>query len=147
MFVAAAPVLADNGVQLDLPTRARGADSVVVGSVERVRAEYHRNEYGDQLIVTRTEVRVREVLKGNGKAGDALTVDVEGGTVGDITLRVSDMPTMVPGERAVFFLSQNKQGRQVPHLRGHGIMKLDANSRVHGTSLSVDDVRRAVKAR
>ena len=91
-------------------------------------------------------MRVREVLKGAGRAGDALTIDVEGGTVDGITLRVSDMPAMAPGEQAVLFVNKNRQGHNVPHLRGQGILKFDTNGRVLGTSLAIDDVRRAVAA-
>ncbi len=143
---AVMPLAADSSANVDLPTRARGAALVVVGAVERVRAEYQRNEFGDRLIVSVAEVRVREVLKGTGSAGDALTIDVEGGTVDGITLRVSDMPTMAPGEQAVLFVSKNRQGHNVPHLRGQGILKFDTNGRVLGTGLTIDDVRRAVAA-
>ena len=135
---------AESAVPVDLATRARGAARVVVGSVERVRPEYQRNEFGDEIIVSVAEVRVREVLKGTGRAGDALTVDVEGGTVNGITLRVSDMPTMGAGEAAVFFIARNGQGRNVPHLRGQGVLKLDDSGRVRGSSVTVDDVRQAV---
>ena len=141
---AVMPLSAESGANVDLPTRARGAALVVVGEVERVRAEYQRNEFGDRLIVSVAEVRVREVLKGTANAGDALTIDVEGGTVDGITLRVSDMPTMAPGEQAVLFVNKNRQGHNVPHLRGQGILKFDTNGRVLGTSLAIDDVRRAV---
>jgi hypothetical protein len=140
------PLFAESSVKVDLPTRARGAALVVVGEVERVRAEYQRNEFGDRLIVSVAEVRVREVLKGTGSAGDALTVEVEGGTVDGITLRVSDMPTVAPGEQAVFFVNKNRQGHNVPHLRGQGILEFDPNGRVSGTGLTIDDVRRAVAA-
>ena len=143
---AVMPLAADSSANVDLPTRARGAALVVVGAVERVRAEYQLNEFGDRLIVSVAEVRVREVLKGTGSAGDALTIDVEGGTVDGITLRVSDMPAMAPGEQAVLFVNKNRQGHNVPHLRGHGILKFDTNGRVLGTGLTIDDVRRAVAA-
>ena len=144
MIPAASRLSAESAVSTDLPTRARGAARVVVATVERVRAERHRNEFGDELIVSRAEVRVKDVLKGNGAAGDALVVDVEGGTVNGITLRVSDMPTMSTGEEAVFFIEQNRDGRNVPHRRGQGILKLDANGRIRGSDLTVDDVRKAV---
>ena len=143
---AVMPLSADSSANVDLPTRARGAALVVVGAVERVRSEYQRNEFGDRLIVSIAEVRVREVLKGTGSAGDALTIEVEGGTVDGMTLRVSDMPTMAPGEQTVLFVNKNRQGRNVPHLRGHGILKFDTNGRVLRTGLTIDDVRRAVTA-
>ena len=33
-----------------------------------------------------------------------MDVEVEGGTIGDLTLRVSDLATFTQGERAVFYL-------------------------------------------
>ena len=144
MIPAASRLSAESAVSADLPTRARGAARVVVAKVERVRAERQRNEFGDELIVSRAEVRVKAVLKGQGAAGDAMVVDVEGGTLDGITLRVSDMPSLSTGEEAVFFVTQDKQGRTVPHLRGQGVLKLDANGRIHGSNLTVDDVRTAV---
>ena len=141
---AAFRLSAESAVPVDLATRARGAARVVLGSVERVRPEYQRTEFGDEIIVSIAEIRVREVLKGTGRAGDAMTIDVEGGTVNGITLRVSDMPTIGAGEAAVFFIARNGQGRNVPHLRGQGILRLDDNGRVRGSSVTVDDVRQAV---
>jgi hypothetical protein len=73
-------------------------------------------------------------------------VDVEGGTIGDLTLRVSDMPTFQRGERAVFFLSQGPVGNLVPHRRGLGVLKLDAQGRIRGSNVTLAEVRAAVRA-
>lgn len=144
-FAMATPALADNMVPVDVRTRARGADRVVVAEVGPVESAYQRNEHGDALIVSRAELRVQQVLKGQVRAGESQLVEVEGGTVGDITLRVSDMPRLSRGERAIFFLSRNRQGRLVPHLRGLGVLRLDATDRVQGTNLTLDDVRQMLQ--
>jgi hypothetical protein len=143
----AAPLIADNTPSVDLATRARGAERVVVASVLRVQPSYQRNEFGDELIVSNATLRVREVLKGDAAPGETLSIDVEGGTVGEITLRVSDMPSLAAGEEAVFFMKRNARGRQEPHLRGQGILKLDSNDRVRGSNVTLDDVRRVVRGR
>jgi hypothetical protein len=62
-----------------------------------------------------------------------------------MTSRVSDRPTLSPGERPVFFLTPGAGGEFKPHLRGQGILKLDAANTVRGSSLTVDELRRVVR--
>jgi hypothetical protein len=134
---------AETGRPPDLATRARGADRVVVATVLDVTASFAKSEFGDQLIVSRVVLQVEEVMKGR----NDLTVEVavEGGTVGDLTMSASDMPSVKQGERGVFFLKRSQSGLEVPHLRGLGILKLDSQNRVRGTALDVDAVRTAVR--
>jgi hypothetical protein len=139
---AIGPLEADSSVSVNVQTRAKGAERVVVAAVESVQPIYAKNDFGDDLIVTRTWVRVSEVMKGKGiAAGEAMEMDVEGGTVGDVTLRVSDMPSVAPGEKAVLFLTRNKSGRLVPHMRGQGILKLDKSNKVLGTDVTLSELR------
>ena len=148
-FFVSAAVAVTVGVQVSLVAqmppsiaeRVRGAERVVVGSVTDVSASFTSNEHGDQLIVSQVTLQVEESLKGEPTA--LLVVDVEGGTVGDLTLQVSSLPRMTPGERAVFFVTTNKKGKVVPHLRGHGILKLDPQDRVKGSSLDLATIREA----
>ena len=123
--------------------RAQGAERIVVASIADIRAAYERNAYGDELIVSHASLTLEEVIKGN---RDTATVAVTGGTVNGITLRVSSLPTLSPGERAVFFLNRRSDGEYVPHLQGQGILKLDATNHVKGSSLSLDDIRRMARA-
>jgi hypothetical protein len=133
--------------QPDLSALTRGAKRVVVATVIDVDPVFQSNEFGDQLIVSRTHLRVDEVLK-PGQTGESQTVvmEVEGGTIGDLTLTVSDLPVLARGERAVIFLQENSRGAVVPHERGHGILELDASDHVKGTGLALAAVRRAVAA-
>jgi hypothetical protein len=149
LSVAVVSALADTGLPVDLPARARGSERVVVASVERVRPEYRRNEFGDELIVSRADLRVTESLKGRSADGETVVVEVEGGTIGDVTLHVSDLPAIAAGENAVFFLERvpGDEDKFVPHGRGLGILKLDAEERVIGTGSTLADVRRAVSGR
>ena len=134
-----------NQVPVPLADRARGSERVVVGRVASVAAEWQTNDYGDRLIVSVVKVSVTETLKG--EATSTVDVDVEGGTIGNLTLRVSDQMTFTPGERATFFIRRNARGRFVLHLRGQGSIKLDASNRVPGTSLTLDEIRREVTGR
>jgi len=119
--------------------RARGAERVVVATVTDVTSRYERNEFGDELIVSRATLAVEEALKGT---TDTATLEYEGGTVGGVTLHVSSLPALARGERGIFFMTRGKRGELRPHLRGQGILKLDRSNHVQGSSLTLDDVRR-----
>ncbi len=136
---------AASGPSVDIPTRARGAQRIVVAIVVDVQSVMARNGFGDQIIVSRLLLKVQETMKG--EPASAVSLDVEGGTVGTLTLRVSDMPTLNLGDRAVFFTNPGPRGTDVPHLRGLGIVKLNAVNRVvDENSLTLDDLRRSVEA-
>ena len=128
-----------------LAERADEAERVVVGRVTAVNGVWRTNEFGDRLIVSVVRVAVEETLKGDVQS--AIDVEVEGGTIGDLTLHVSDISPFAPGDRAVFYVRRNVRGAYVPHRRGLGLLKLDRAQRVAGSSLTLDEVRRAVRSR
>ena len=128
----------------DLPTRARGARRIVVGRIIDVQGQFQTNRFGDQLIVSNVLLEVSETLKG--ASASMLRLIVEGGTVGDLTLKVSDMPAVQTGDRGVFFLDDDgSSGMHVPHDRGRGVLKLLETDRLENSSLTLDDVRRQVR--
>jgi hypothetical protein len=135
---------ANQATPVPLAERARGADRVVVGRVTAVVPVWQVNEFGDRLIVSTVRVIVSETLKG--QAVPTLDVDVEGGTIGQLTLRVSDQISFSPGDRAVFYLKRTARGTFVPHLRGQGLLPLDGSNRVSGSRLTLDEIRREVAA-
>lgn len=128
---------------VDIPDCIRGAGRVVVAHVARTEAHCQRNEYGDELIVSRVLFDVQETLKGSD--GQVVNLVLEGGTLGEVTMRVSDLPELQLGERAVFFLERGEADEHVPHLRGQGILKLDDEDRVPGTSLTLDMIRQMAR--
>jgi hypothetical protein len=75
-----------------------------------------------------------------------VTVTVEGGTVGDLTLTVSDLPSLRSGDRAMFFLDPGGNGRMVPRDRGRGILKVSKAGTVEGSAVTLDEVRGQVLA-
>ena len=139
----AATSFAQHGVPELIPARAKGAEKVVVATVMSVTPTWETNKYGDRLIISHAELHVEESLKGN--APQVLSLDVEGGTIGDLTLTVSDMEALAPGQRGVFFVDETRPGTHVPHHRGSGILKLDKAGNVRGTNVTLDDVKRQVK--
>ena len=124
----------------DVIFRARGAERVVVGTVDRVVPMLVQNEYGDQLIISRTTVVVEEVLQGS--PTETLTVDIEGGTLDDLTLEVSDMPSVKQGDRGVFFVTRAAGDSHVLHRRGEGLLRLRQNEVVDRPGLTLDSIRR-----
>lgn len=142
----AASALAQDAIVVPLAERARGAERVVLGRVTTVEPVWRTNEFGDRLIVSVVNVAVDETLRG--PAQSSVTVEVEGGTIGDLTLHVSDLETVAPGDRAVFYLARNARGVFVPHLRGQGLLKLDRSDRVRGSTVTLAEIRRtAAQAR
>jgi hypothetical protein len=136
--------LAAQGGAVPLAERARGAERVVVGRVVSVDPRWQVNSFGDRLIVSTLRVNVDEMLKGPASA--VVDVEIEGGTIGGLTLNVSDQVPFAPGERAVFFVRRTPRGTFAPHLRGQSLMKLDASNRVQGTNLTLNDIRRELAA-
>ena len=143
LALAGLPQFAAAQNESELAQRAQRAERVVVGTIVDVDAVFETNEYGDQLIVSKVTLRVDETLKGPDE--ESVEVSVEGGTIGDLTLEVSDMPTVKRGERAAFFLYRAPGGSLVPRDRGLGIAKLNASDRVEGTDMTLDDIRQAVR--
>jgi hypothetical protein len=127
-----------------VPERAKSSQHVVVATIVAADARYEANEFGDHLIVSKVRLAIEETLKG--PSARELAMDLEGGTVGDVTLAVSDLPKLERGERAVFFLAKSRTtGRLVPHLRGQSILKLDKAQRVTGTDVTLAEVREQVR--
>lgn len=126
-----------------VPDLARGAARVVVATVGDVSARWETNEHGDELIVSNVTLHVEEALKGG--PTHTLSMDLLGGTVGDITLEVSSLPRLTRGERGVFFLAAERSGKLVPHLRGQGILKLDSQDRVKGRPLDLSQIRDQIR--
>jgi hypothetical protein len=144
LVCAAVPLSAEIGPPSDIASRAKGAGRIVVASVLDVHAQFQTNRFGDQLIVSTAVLEVTETLKG--AAAAMLQVEVEGGTVGDLTLKVSDLPSLARGERAVFFLDDAPTGNlTLPHERGRGILKLSPSDQVQNSAVTLNDVRQQVR--
>jgi hypothetical protein len=138
--------VASTGRFATLDERIAGAQKVVVASARSVDASWRENTYGDRLIVSRVLLNVEETLKGT-PSNSPVWMEMEGGTLDGMTLRVSDLPELQPGERAVFFLDQGENGISTPHLRGQGILKLDHDDFVRGSSLRLDAIRTLARGR
>jgi hypothetical protein len=135
---------AEIGPSSTVAERAKGAGRVVVAEVLDVQSRFATNQFGDQLIVSEVVLSVVETLKG--PAAATATVTVEGGTVGDLTLTVSDLPSLKSGDRAIFFLDALASGALIPHDRGKGILRVSKAGTIEGSSVTLDNVRGQVIA-
>jgi hypothetical protein len=128
----------------NLARRFVGAQSAVVGKVESVTPRWHRNQWGDELIVSRLTVDVVETLRG--ASARKLQIDVEGGTLGGLTLQVGHQVALEAGDRAVFILDEVQPGLHAPHGKAQGLLRLGPHDRVEGTSATLAEVRAAARA-
>lgn len=97
-LIVASAAFATTLLAVDVPALARGADAVVIGTVTRSRA---RQAEGGRIL-TDTELKVTEVLKG--KAPATVVVMQPGGVVGDVGQRVEGVAPFRPGEEVLVFL-------------------------------------------
>ncbi len=139
---ASTSVYAEIGPPTTIAARAQGAGRVVVARVLDVQSRFATNQFGDQLIVSDLVLEVAETLKG--PAAPTVNVTVEGGTVGDLTLKVSDLPSFKPGDSGMFFLNAGPNGRLMPHDRGRGLLKVSPAGLIEGSSVTLDAARKEV---
>lgn len=82
---------------LTLDDLCRNATRIVAGEVTKLSSRFEGTR-----IVTDVTMRLTETLKG--RAAPRVTFKIPGGTVGGLTLNVSETPTFTKGEQAVVFL-------------------------------------------
>lgn len=128
--------------EIVLQRQLKTAAVTVVGQVVETRAARSQNASGDEIIITHAVVRVTETLRGPRVAW--LPLELEGGTLDGVTLKVSDVPLVQEGDRAVF-LADRRGERFVLHGRGAGVLALDAADAIEGTHLHLEDVRRMAR--
>ena len=135
----------------EIAARARDAEQVVVGTVVGVEPAAVVTEHGDELIVSHTTVVVEESLRGGlSEPASTLRLEIEGGTLGELTLEVSDMPVLEVGDRGVFFVDRSPRGGHRLHGREGGLLRLESDEVVDeagGTGLTLDRLRRDLAAR
>ncbi|MEQ1757842.1 MAG: hypothetical protein ABL986_05950 [Vicinamibacterales bacterium] len=136
--------------ELDRPTpvneRLRDSAAVVVATARQVDATWKPGPTGDQIIVTRVLLEVTETLKGDDQSSRWL--DVPGGTLEGVTLKVSGELTVREGDRGVFFLDPANGGIHSAHGKAEALLRLDQQDTVKGTTIRLDDIRRiAAKSR
>lgn len=86
--------------------RAEEATNIVVGKIKQVKSFHATNKWNDDLIMSQVTLKVDKALKGEQQ--NEVTFIVEGGTVGDIVLRVSSVPLFEEGEAITLYLKKKE---------------------------------------
>jgi hypothetical protein len=80
------------------------ATHILVGNVDDVESFFGVNERGDQIILSRIRVKALKWIKGD--PSGVVEFVVEGGAVGELALRVSDIPEFEKGQRMRLLLKK-----------------------------------------
>ena len=91
----------------------QGAKVIVQGEVKNVR--YYKGING--VIYTRALVMVNDVIKGKNIKKN-ITVEYEGGEVGDVGVWVEDEPSLEKGEQVLLFLTNSFWRKNVYYIVG-----------------------------
>ncbi len=97
-------------IKLPLQRLSQAADLIILGKVEDIRCEWSLNK---EIILTVTTLKIKEEWKGNIRYSRVF-IQSPGGTIGDLTLKVSDVPVFEKGEDVLVFL---KTIENVMHLQ------------------------------
>lgn len=89
-------------IPLPLERLTEAADIVILGEVEAVRSEWSLDK---SIILTVTTIKVKEAWKGS-LGYPRIFIQTQGGTIGDLTLKVSDVSVFKEGEEVVVFLNK-----------------------------------------
>ena len=92
---------------------AQDAKVIVQGEVRSVKSYKGING----VIYTRASVMVSDIIKGKNIKKN-ITVEYEGGEVGDIGVRVEDEPTLKKGEQVILFLTNSFWRKNVYYIVG-----------------------------
>jgi len=96
-------------IKLPLERLTQESDRIVLGRVEDLRCEWNKNR---DLIFTIVTLRIREVWKGQILLPSVI-IQIPGGTMGDLSLCVSDTAVFHRGEEVLVFLRENQDPSDV----------------------------------
>jgi hypothetical protein len=114
-------------LKMSLEELTLGADTIIVGQVLHRKSHWNKDKTD---IFTQTVISAKESLKGIANSGK-IVISVPGGTIGDTTVEVTDVPDFSVGEKVVIFINPltNQQateegleiaGDDAPWFRIHG---------------------------
>jgi len=87
-------------IKLSLRKLTIEADAIILGEVKNIQCQWSIDK---SIILTIVTLQIHEILKGNINSHQVL-IQYPGGEVGDIGLKVSDMPSFRPNEMVLVFL-------------------------------------------
>ncbi len=101
MFFAAIPVVSASITKTSVEDLTREADVIVIGDVKEVASRWN---LWRTAIYTYSTLSVEKYIKGTGP--ETLTIITKGGTVGDLSMWVEDVPVFTKNESVLVFLKQ-----------------------------------------
>lgn len=102
LFLCCHGVQATTVLQLDIDQLLQQAELVFEGQVISSEARWNDDQSSINTII---RFQVNDIIKGE-FAEDVLELQFAGGTVGDMTLRISDMEYPAPGDQGIYFVEQ-----------------------------------------
>ncbi len=99
LLLASFPAQASKANKADLE-----ATHILLGKVDAVQSFFGVNERGDQIILSRVRVKALKWIKGD--PSGFVEFMVEGGSVGDLALKVSDVPEFEKGQQLRLLLKK-----------------------------------------
>lgn len=89
-------------IKLTLEQLVQRSDAIILGKVKEIECQWSMDQ---SVILTVVSIQVHEILAGE-ITNSQILVQYPGGEVGDIGLKVSDMPTFHPNEIVLLFLKK-----------------------------------------
>ena len=124
--------------QMSLSDLVQQSDTIIKGNVVSMQSKEVTDQRGTH-IYTMVTLAVSSKVKGT-LAGQTLTIELPGGTVGDLTEAVSDTPMIGKGEEAVLFL---KNGALVGGFQGK-LSVFDGKVYVDNQEVGIDNLLRSI---
>lgn len=87
-------------IKLSLQRLTIGSDAIILGEVENIQCEWSLDR---QIILSVATLQIHEILKGD-FSSSKIFIQYPGGTVGEISLKVTDMPSFYRKEKVLVFL-------------------------------------------
>jgi hypothetical protein len=123
-LLLAPPARASELIRRSLSELARGAQFIFIGRCEAVSCHWNTDH---SLILTANRFRILRPVKGD--PGPSITLDELGGTVGEDTLQMSDVPRYRVGEEVLLCVRRTELGRWTTFGAGQGRFPIDRDSR------------------
>jgi hypothetical protein len=98
-------------IKIPLKRLVYESEAIVIGRVHSIQCEWSLDK---QLILTVVKVRVQETIRGDLMMPEIM-LEVPGGRMGDLSLKVSDVPAFEEGEQVLIFLRSIKNFSDTKH--------------------------------
>ncbi len=98
-------------VKLSLKDLTIGSDAIIVGEVIKIQSQWSLDK---SIILSIATLQIHEIFKGNVN-NNQIFIQYAGGEVGDIGLKVTDMPSFQEKEKVLVFLKSIKDLTNIKH--------------------------------